>query len=80
MYGKTIWCKNHLNLPGDRIFFSKKSNQKQYYASKFSILIDDFEDNINEWRNAGGTAVHHVDTEDTIRQIKEAVTKLGFTY
>ena len=80
MYGKTIWCKNNLNLPGDRIFFSRKSNQKQYYASKFSILIDDFEDNIAEWRNAGGIAVHHVDTENTIRQIKKAIQELGFTY
>ena len=76
IYGKEIWCKNNLNIFSDRIYCSAKSTDKKNYASKNSILIDDFIDNVVEWREAGGIAIHHQDADDTIRQIKDYISKL----
>lgn len=75
VYGKEIWCKNNLNLPSDRVFCSAKSKDKKNYASKNAILIDDFIDNINDWKEAGGIAIHHVDADDTIKQVNEYLSK-----
>lgn len=36
-----------------------------------SILIDDLNKNIREWKEIGGTGIVHTDAKDTIRQLKE---------
>lgn len=36
-----------------------KGSQKQFYATRESILIDDWSRNINEWRATGAPAVHY---------------------
>jgi hypothetical protein len=46
-------------------------NKKQEFASPNSILIDDREKNIEQWRNAGGIGVLHTDAASTIKQLKD---------
>jgi hypothetical protein len=67
--GKKIWIKREIgNVP------TILSYQKEKYADKNSILIDDRKDFIDKWISNGGIGVLHKNTPDTIRQLKE----LGF--
>lgn len=75
VFGKQMWCYRHLDLPSSRVFCSKNSKEKKFYASKKSLLVDDFIDNINEFREAGGTAIHHTDTASTISDIQQFIEK-----
>lgn len=75
IYGKQLWCYRHLDLPSSRVFCSKNSKEKKYYASQKSLLIDDFVDNIQEFREAGGTAIHHTNTASTIHEIQQFIEK-----
>ena len=76
MLGKKIWCQEYLNLGPDKIYFSRNSGQKKEFASKMSILIDDSESNIVEWREAGGTAIHHISVGETIKTFENLITTL----
>jgi hypothetical protein len=42
---------------------------KAEFASAWNILIDDTENVIDRYRKAGGTAIHHVDIDETIKQL-----------
>jgi hypothetical protein len=75
--GKKEWCKRELgahikvNLTNPRE--GEKSIQKVKFAkSKFDILIDDMQKNIDAW-NAVGTGIHHVDYENTVKQLNEII-------
>jgi len=77
MEDKKKWVKNNLGLVGSKVVVVRGSDQKKQYAvsgEKKNILIDDYEKNIVEWRNAGGIGIHHTNTETTISQLK----KLGY--
>lgn len=64
--GKKIWLAEHLpNIP--YIIESKKYK----YADNDSILIDDREKNIKNWKRAGGIAIHHKDLRDTLKRLKK---------
>jgi len=56
-------------LPGVDLILRSAKNKKEFAAPK-SILIDDRIANINDWREAGGIAIHHVNTKHTIDQLK----------
>lgn len=45
--------------------------KKNYCKGKGYILIDDFEGNINDWDNAGGTGIRFTTPEDAKRKIQE---------
>jgi FMN phosphatase YigB (HAD superfamily) len=75
VYGKELWCWTNLGINSDYVYCSEKSYKKQLYASKNSLLIDDYSENIEQWRNAGGTAIHHVDADSTIQQFKDYISK-----
>ena len=66
--GKRLWVRN--NLPGTKLILSQ-AKDKQNYARKNAILIDDRKSNIEEWRSKGGIGILHISAEDTIRQLKE---------
>jgi len=66
--GKRLWVRN--NLPGTKLILSQ-AKDKQNYARKNAILIDDRKSNIDEWRSKGGIGILHVSAEDTIKQLKE---------
>ena len=66
--GKRIWMKR--NLPGAKLILAKREN-KQNYADKSNILIDDRPDNIAEWESNGGIGILHTSAASTIKKLKE---------
>jgi len=74
---KKKWVSKNLGLVGDRVVIVRGSDAKKQFASskgKQNILIDDFEQNIVEWRANGGIGIHHTSTTNTIGQLR----KLGY--
>ena len=45
--------------------------EKQKYADKNHILIDDSERNIRQWRSKGGIGILHKNANDTIKQLEK---------
>ena len=66
--GKRLWVRNQ--LPGTKLILAQ-AKDKQNYARKNRILIDDRKSNIDEWRAQGGVGILHTSAADTIRQLKE---------
>ena len=64
---KRTWLKNNgieytANIvPG--------GGHKARFASAWNILIDDTENVITRYRNAGGTAIHHTNVKETINKL-----------
>lgn len=52
--GKKIWVKNNLGLDEDRIIFEK---DKFKYATADTLLIDDYDKNVDQFIEAGGRAI-----------------------
>ena len=67
-YGKKLWVKE--NIPGAKLILAKRENKKDYASGK-SILIDDREDTINEWRAAKGIGILFTSTSQTINELKK---------
>lgn len=65
--GKKMWVKKHLGHP-KAIYVPAK--QKQLYANKNSILIDDYARNVSQWDSKGGIAIHHITTSNTLKKLK----------
>ncbi|MDA8959248.1 hypothetical protein N9F64_00455 [bacterium] len=66
--GKRLWVRN--NMPGTKLILAQ-AKDKQNYAQKNRILIDDRPSNIDQWRASGGIGILHTSASDTIRQLKE---------
>jgi hypothetical protein len=66
--GKSKWVKKYLGYP-PVIFRSAK--QKHLEAGENKILIDDRKDTIERWINAGGIGIHHISTNNTIKELKK---------
>jgi len=67
-YGKKLWVQE--NIPGTKLILSKRANKKDYASGK-SILIDDLDKNINEWRAAGGIGILYTSTGQTLSELKK---------
>jgi len=76
--GKKKWCKKHLGLDADRVFCSKNSSEKQFYASEKSILIDDFDRNIKEFKKRNGHGIIHVHYKKTLKELNRILKKMHF--
>jgi hypothetical protein len=59
----------HRELPDTQLLL-RNAKHKKDFAAPDSILIDDRIDNINGWIDAGGIGIHHINTQDTIEQLK----------
>lgn len=68
--GKEAWCKMHINNQYKKIYFYQRA-YKQMFAGPERILIDDMEQTIREWNNAGGIGIHHTSASNTISQLKK---------
>ena len=68
--GKKAWLSK--NLPGVPFIIDKN---KDKYAAEGDILIDDRDNNIRKWREAGGIGILHKDAESTIKKIEDAVAQ-----
>ena len=67
-YGKRLWVQEH--IPGTPLILASREKKKNY-AGKNHILIDDREDNINEWVYAGGIGIQFKSTSQTISDLKK---------
>ena len=66
--GKRVWRKN--TLPDTKMILTP-ARFKQKYSEENNILIDDREDNIQQWKDKGGIGILHTSTENTIKQLKD---------
>ena len=66
--GKHDWVKRE--LPGVKLILRSAKNKKEF-AEKNSILIDDRPENVEQWIEAGGIGIHHINTEKTIKELKK---------
>ena len=66
---KRQWIKNHI---GNHInVICCLSKDKQNYLKDHDILIDDREQNIQRWVEAGGIGILHTSAENTIQQLQK---------
>jgi hypothetical protein len=56
------------------IILVDKAITKQKYAALNGILIDDYEKNIAQWREAGGIGILHKNARETIKQLRRYAT------
>lgn len=68
--GKKIWVQRE--IPGTELLLSP-AYEKQKYANPKSILIDDRESNIYEWKNAGGIGIFHTSAQSSIKELKKYI-------
>lgn len=72
MAGKMLWLKKHTpEIPEDHIFIVGSKEQKQDYADKLSILVDDKAPTIQQWNAKGGYGIVH-----TASQYKKTIEEL----
>lgn len=66
-YDKVIWAQNYYpNIP---VHFGPFSKDKHQHCQPGDILIDDRISNIEEWRAAGGIAIHHTNINSTLYEL-----------
>jgi hypothetical protein len=65
--GKKEWCERLSGSP--QVIVVSEAREKQKYAGKNRILIDDYEKNIQQWNAKGGIGILHKNTADTLRQL-----------
>ena len=65
---KTKWLETH-DIDFQRNFVPGKQHKKKY-ARTDTLIIDDTESVINDWRAAGGVAILHKNVADTLVQLK----------
>jgi 5'(3')-deoxyribonucleotidase len=66
-YDKVMWAQKYYpNIP---VHFGPYSVDKWHHCQLGDILIDDRASNIEEWRAAGGIAIHHVDIDATLYKL-----------
>jgi hypothetical protein len=66
-YDKVYWARhNFATIP---VMFGPFSKDKWKHCKPGDILVDDRQSNIEEWRAAGGIAIHHVDFDTTLQQL-----------
>jgi hypothetical protein len=69
--GKGVWVKR--NMSGIPVKFGYGASGKAKFAGPNKILIDDRENNISAWKQAGGIGILFKSTE----QVKNELSKLG---
>lgn len=69
--GKRNWLTKNIGSSYARNALIVIGIEKQNYADKNSILIDDSERNIRQWRSKGGIGILHKSTTDTIKQLEK---------
>jgi len=68
---KKQWVKKHFNITEDKVYTVAR-HQKRYFANgPKTILIDDLNQNIDEWKDAGGTGILFKNALQCIDELKE---------
>lgn len=78
--GKHIWCKRMLPKFGyhpKQEFHAVKRAEKQKFAKNPdgtpNILIDDTDKNIEEWKRAGGIAIHYIPSKSNVNKVASTI-------
>jgi 5'(3')-deoxyribonucleotidase len=66
-YDKVLWAQQH--FPGIAVMFGPYSKDKWQHCRPGDILIDDRLSNIEQWRVAGGIAIHHTNIDATLYEL-----------
>lgn len=73
--GKILWVRNHRDILGGKPKINfRKAKEKHNIKSKLSsndILIDDRDDTIERWNNAGGTGIHYKSSGQVLNDLKK---------
>lgn len=72
---KLSWCERELGISGDPVVIVKHREEKAAYAIRNAVLIDDKEENINEWRAAGGIGVLFENAEQAFAELRRIVDR-----
>jgi len=72
--GKDIWCGRELGDVKVNTVIGGKNKYK--FVKNSDILIDDLKRNCELWENAGGIAILHTTTENTIEELKKLKLKI----
>jgi len=67
---KQIWLTNN-DFNYIKANFVNGSKYKQNYANEHSLLIDDFDRNIQQWTDKNGKAILHVNMETTLAELNK---------
>lgn len=70
-YDKVNWAREY--YPDIPVMFGPYSKDKHVHCRPGDILIDDRHSNIQEWRSAGGTAIHHHGISATLLELNMLV-------
>jgi 5'(3')-deoxyribonucleotidase len=66
-FDKVLWVQKHYAFTP--VHFGPFSKDKWQHCNAGDILIDDRQSNIDEWRAAGGIAIHHVSLDSTLYEL-----------
>ncbi len=66
--GKELWRDKH--IPGAKLIFASRQDKK-YYAEPNHVLVDDRNDNVQSWIEAGGVGIVYVSTQQAIKDLKK---------
>ena len=70
---KAMWCEKNLGISKDRVYAVKRQDKKHFAKShdgRPNVLIDDHQQNINEWNKAGGKGILHTSASNSIKQLE----------
>jgi 5'(3')-deoxyribonucleotidase len=73
---KIEWVRKHLGAV-EHIYLVPREDKRKFAVTndeKPNLLIDDYEKNIKEWVSAGGIGIRHINSMNTISQLR----KLGY--
>lgn len=73
---KIMWFKEHFGLTDEQIICVPNSSDKTKYAYSNTILIDDYEKNIQEWNERGGQGLLFKEDEQSFREMVEQIKQL----
>ena len=74
---KAMWCEKNLGISRDRVYAVQRRDKKHFAKSsdgRPNVLIDDHQNNIQEFKSAGGIAIHHTSASNSIAELE----KIGF--
>ncbi len=65
---KMYWLRKY-NIKHAPIIVPGRRYKKHFAEGKGTLLIDDHEENVREFREAGGSAIHHYDINITLNEL-----------
>lgn len=61
------------SMPDEHIHLVRGKSLKKAFAAPGHVLVDDWEPNIVDWREAGGIGIHYRDAGQAIEELAEAM-------